>query len=84
MTGANGLVGSVFAREFASSYDITNLDLSGTPSVDITNAKQIDEIFAKCSAQTVVHMAAFTDVTSAWQQTGDKNGIAYRVNITGT
>ena len=84
MTGANGLVGSVFARDFASSYDITNLDLSGTPSVDITNAKQIDEIFAKSSAQTVVHMAAFTDVTSAWQQSGDKNGIAYRVNVSGT
>ncbi|MBP7875600.1 SDR family oxidoreductase [Candidatus Woesebacteria bacterium] len=84
MTGANGLVGSVFVNDFSDTYRITNLDLSGTPSVDITNRAQIDAIFANSPAECVVHCAAFTDVTAAWQQTDDTNGLAYRVNVTGT
>ncbi len=84
ITGANGLVGSVFVRDFASQYDFTNLDLSGKASIDITNNEQIESVLARHSAQWVVHFAAFTDVGGAWQQTGDKNGLAYRVNVTGT
>lgn len=84
MTGANGLVGSVFVRDFANHYDITNLDLSGTPSVDITNADQIDEILGSHPATAIIHCAAFTDVTAAWQQTGDTTGVAYKVNVQGT
>lgn len=84
MTGANGLVGSVFARDFADRYQITNLDLSGTPSVDITNADQVEKIISTHPANWIVHCAAFTDVTAAWQQTGDKNGLAYKVNVLGT
>lgn len=84
MTGANGLVGSVFVRDFADRYEITNLDLSGSPSVDITNGAQIDTIFAQHRAEWVIHCAAFTDVTAAWQQTGDKTGSAYAVNVVGT
>jgi dTDP-4-dehydrorhamnose reductase len=84
MTGARGLVGSVFIRDFAHQYDITNLDLSGTPSVDITNLEQLHAIFATSSAEWVIHCAAFTDVTAAWQQNGDQNGIAYQVNVVGT
>lgn len=83
-TGASGLVGSVFVRDFAHSYQITNLDLSGTPSVDITNGEQIETIIAAHPAQWIVHCAAFTDVTAAWQQTGDTTGIAYQVNVVGT
>jgi len=84
MTGANGLVGSVLVRDFAHQYGFTNLDLSGSPSVDITNAKQLDEILAKHPAEWVVHFAAFTDVTAAWEQTGDTTGLAYKVNVVGT
>lgn len=84
MTGANGLVGSVFVRDFGHRYAITNLDLSGSPSVDITNGEQIDHIFANHPAEWVVHCAAFTDVTAAWQQTGDTSGLAYQVNVVGT
>ena len=84
MTGANGLVGSVLARDFAHQYDFTNLDLSGSPRVDITNAAQLDEILAKHPAEWLVHFAAFTDVTAAWEQTGDTTGLAYKVNVVGT
>lgn len=84
MTGASGLVGSVFVREFADTYAITNLDLSGTPSIDITNSEQIDTLFAAHPAKSVIHCAAFTDVTAAWQQTGDTTGVAYKVNVVGT
>lgn len=84
VTGATGLVGSVFVRDFADRYEITNLDISGSPSVDITNAEQLAAIFDAHPAEWVVHCAAFTDVTAAWQQTDDKTGLAYRVNVTGT
>lgn len=84
MTGANGLVGSVLVRDFTEHYQFTNLDLSGSPSVDITNVNQINGIFSTHPAEWVIHCAAFTDVTAAWQQTGDKQGSAYQVNVAGT
>lgn len=84
-TGLNGLVGSKFVADFTDKYDFDNLDLRN-PSrpVDITNEKQVFSVVADSSAQFVIHMAAYTDVTGAWQQTDDKNGVCYQVNVKGT
>jgi dTDP-4-dehydrorhamnose reductase len=41
-------------------------------------------VLSTSEAKFVVHMAAFTDVTGAWQQTGDENGACYKVNVKGT
>jgi dTDP-4-dehydrorhamnose reductase len=84
-TGLNGLVGSKLADDFAEQYEFENLDQRHpTHPVDITNAAQVQQLFAASSAQTVVHFAAYTDVTGAWTQSGDKNGVAYQVNVVGT
>lgn len=84
-TGLNGLIGSKFVADFTNTYDFDNLDLRNPARpVDITNEKQIRSVLSNSKAEFVVHMAAFTDVTGAWQQTGDKNGACYKVNVKGT
>jgi len=84
-TGLNGLVGSKFTADFADKYDFDNLDLrNALRPVDITNEKQVLSVVADSKAEFVVHMAAYTDVTGAWQQTDDVSGICYQVNVKGT
>ncbi len=84
-TGLNGLIGSKFVMDFADQYDFDNLDLRN-PSrpVDITDERQILAVLGSSEAKFVVHMAAFTDVTGAWQQTNDTSGACYQVNVKGT
>ncbi len=84
-TGLNGLVGSRFATDFANKYEFTNLDVAHpTHPTDITQADQVLRTFEASDAKFVIHLAAFTDVTAAWQQRDDKTGLAYLVNVTGT
>ena len=84
-TGLSGLVGSKLVHAFADTYRFENLDLSHpTTPVDITNADQVRQVVATSPAKHVIHFAAFTDVTKAWEQRDDKNGVAYRVNVIGT
>jgi len=84
-TGLSGLVGSKFATDFDTSYQFTNLDISNQENpVDITDVYQISKAFEASDAEFVVHCAAYTNVTAAWEQNGDKNGIAYKVNVIGT
>lgn len=84
-TGLNGLVGSRFAKDFEAQYEFDNLDLRDKEKpTDITNYKQVLERFKNSDATHVVHLAAYTDVTGAWNQTDDKDGLAYQVNVIGT
>ena len=32
----------------------------------------------------MIHLAAFTDTNAAWSQRGDKSGLCYRLNVSGT
>lgn len=81
-TGLTGLVGSKFVELFSDSYECLNLDL--TTGVDITDANTVHKAIANHSADVVVHFAAFTDVSRAHQEKGDKSGIVYKVNVDGT
>lgn len=85
-TGLNGLVGSKFAQDFKNQYQFHSLDLRHpTHPVDITNYESVIQAFeAKPEAKFVLHLAAFTDVTAAWNQQGDKNGLVYKINVDGT
>ena len=84
-TGLNGLVGSRFVKDFSDKYEFDNLDLRDpNRPVDITNADQIMEILKNSPAKVIVHFAAFTNVTAAWEQSGNKNGVCYQVNVKGT
>jgi len=84
-TGINGLVGSRFADLFSSKYQITPLDLNHPHHpVDITNYKQVENTISQSQGKVVIHLAAFTNVDAAWEQRGNKNGLAYQVNVIGT
>lgn len=84
-TGLNGLVGSKFEQLFGDVYDFDRMDASAKENpIDITNLSQVISIFERSSAQAVIHLAAYTNVTGAWEQTGDKTGPAYFVNVEGT
>lgn len=84
-TGLSGLIGSKLASDFAEKYDFQNLDINHpTHPTDITKLADVQRTFAASPAEFVVHFAAFTDVTAAWQQTGDTSGPAYQVNVVGT
>jgi dTDP-4-dehydrorhamnose reductase len=81
-TGLSGLVGSKFVDLFSDTYDFVNMDL--TNNVDILNESQVMEKVKISASSHIVHFAAFTDVTKAFEQTGDKDGVAYKVNVLGT
>lgn len=84
-TGANGLVGSKFVEIFENQYEVQNLDLKHpTHPTDITKPNQVLQAFEESEAEAVIHLAAFTNVTAAWEQKGDKSGTAYQVNVDGT
>lgn len=82
-TGATGLVGSRFVEMFADKYEVINMDL--TTGVDITKVETFKPFFdAHPDAKSLIHLAAFTDTNKAFAESGDKNGICYKVNVEGT
>ncbi|HCC84703.1 MAG TPA: hypothetical protein DEP87_03405 [Candidatus Pacebacteria bacterium] len=85
-TGLNGLIGSKLATDFGMTYDFTNLDITHpTQPTDITQYDQVaTRLEALPAASQVIHFAAYTDVTGAWNQRENKTGLAYQVNVEGT
>lgn len=82
-TGATGLVGSRFVEMFADKYEVINMDL--TTGVDITKVETFAPfIESHPEAKFLIHLAAFTDTNQAFAQSGDKEGICYKVNVDGT
>lgn len=84
-TGLSGLVGSKLEQVYGDAYSFVNLDIADkVQPVDITNQTQVFEQFAQHQPKFVVHLAAFTNVTAAWEQRDQKDGLAYQVNVVGT
>lgn len=85
VTGSGGLIGSKFADQYADKYIIEPIDISNRDNpIDITKVDQVISAFEKSPANFVIHFAAYTDVTGAWEQRDDETGIAYQVNVVGT
>lgn len=82
ITGSSGLVGSRFLEIYQSEFEFESLDLKN--DVDITDKSRVNQVISSSSAQTLIHLAAFTDVSRAWEEKGDKNGLVYKVNVLGT
>lgn len=83
-TGLSGLVGSKVVSVL-SDLHFENIDLNHpTHPTDITNLDQVLRAVEASPASTLLHFAAYTDVSKAWEQRDDKNGIAYQVNVIGT
>lgn len=83
VTGLSGLIGSTLRRLAAPRFELANLDL--TEGVDLTDAAQVEAFVARhTDAVAVVHLAAFTDVSAAHAQQGDRAGACYCLNVEGT
>lgn len=84
-SGLNGLVGSKIVSELKELFTFENLDLSSKINpTDITNSEQVARSIGSSDAECFVHCAAFTDVSAAWAERDNKDGLAYRVNVLGT
>ncbi len=85
ITGSNGLVGTRFMMDFGSTYSFDQCDISNPDNpVDITNYESVIRAFERSEAKSIVHLAAFTDVTRAWEERDNKDGLAYKINVDGT
>lgn len=82
VTGLSGLVGTRVSELLGEKYDFENMDM--TVGVDITDRSQVDQYISESSAESVIHLAAFTNVTAAHEQNGDMAGSCYQVNVIGT
>lgn len=82
-TGLSGLIGSRVVELLQDAFQF--IDLSLESGVDILDADLLRRVFDQNDDATVVlHLAAFTDTKSAWNQRGNKSGPCYRINVTGT
>lgn len=82
VTGLSGLIGTRFLELYGKLFNLVNVDL--TTGVDITNSDQVTSCFSSSKAQAVIHLAAYTNVKAAFEQTGDRQGLCYQVNVEGT
>lgn len=84
-TGLNGLVGSRVVALLSKYFSWINFDIMDpNRPVDITDINSIRSAMGHYHPQALLHCAAFTNVTAAWEQTNDKNGLCYQVNVIGT
>ncbi|MBU0576145.1 sugar nucleotide-binding protein [Patescibacteria group bacterium] len=81
-TGLTGLVGSRIAEMLGDRFEFFNMDL--TIGVDITDKNKVRDFIKTHFAKVMIHLAAFTDMNAAFEQTDDKQGLCYQVNVIGT
>lgn len=82
-TGLTGLVGSRIVELLKDNYNFVDFSLDS--QVNILDQGSLSQAFgANSSATTIIHLAAFTDTAAAWEQRGDKSGLCYQLNVTGT
>lgn len=90
VTGLEGLVGSRLKAIAAGRWDLVNL--SRRAGVDITQRDQVMNAVAEARRPrgvdppptALVHLAAYTDVSRAHAQNGDKQGPCHLINVVGT
>ena len=82
-TGLSGLVGSRVVEIIKDKFEF--IDFSLDSGVNILDKENLATAFEKNKdAVAVLHLAAFTDTASAWEQKGDKSGLCYQLNVVGT
>jgi len=82
-TGITGLVGSRVVELIGNKYNFVNFSLDS--GIDITRYSLLEKKFEENKeACAVLHLAAFTDVSKAWEQNENKNSSCYLVNVLGS
>ena len=80
VTGASGLVGSRFIELFKGRYDFVTPEY---PQFDLTNKESVVSALKNSDPDVVVNFAAYTNVSEAENQRGDKNLDCYKINVIG-
>lgn len=82
VTGSKGLVGTRLFQLYSDQFDLISADLEdGFDILDLDATK--GRLDGK-SIDSIIHLAAFTDVSGAHEQQGDKSGLCYRLNVEGS
>lgn len=81
VTGGSGLVGSFFVENYSKKYQIIAPEY---PRIDLTKKETFENIIREEMPDVILHFAAYTDVTQAENQRGDKNGACWQINAEGT
>lgn len=80
IVGASGMVASRVVDLIKENFEVVPLD---EKTLDITNQTAINTYFANLEFDAIVNFAAFTNVDAAEAQSGDKNGLAWKLNVDG-
>jgi len=80
VTGSQGMVGSRFVELYKNKKQLL------TPSIeefDFLSPQKIDKYIKDKNISTVINFAAYTDVSAAEKERGDKKGLCWSVNVQG-
>ena len=81
VTGSSGLIGSKLVAALGEKYDF----VPWTSQTDITKRASVEAALdAAGRASALVHLAAYTNVNGAFEQTDNKSGPAWQINVVGT
>lgn len=81
VTGPTGLVGTRLAELPADKFEL--VELREEDGFNIVDFKKVQQALAD-EIDAVLHLAAFTDVSAAWQQRWRWDSSCYKVNVLGT
>jgi dTDP-4-dehydrorhamnose reductase len=80
VTGSAGLVGSRFVELLPKDYTPVIPEIK---AVDITDKDALEKLFRQENFDAVVNFAAFTNVSEAEKQRGDRDGDCWKINVEG-
>ena len=80
LTGSSGLVGSRLVELLRDKYELLTPE---EKELNLLDKDSISAYFKNNQPDVVVNLAAFTDVNAAEEQTGDKQGICWKLNVDG-
>ncbi len=62
VTGCEGMLGQAVMNRLESAHELLGVDLA---EADLTNSRQVEDLFNRANPQWVIHCAAWTDVDAA-------------------
>ncbi|MBN1169284.1 sugar nucleotide-binding protein [Candidatus Woesebacteria bacterium] len=81
VTGSSGMVGSKFVEIFKDRYRLLT---PGINKLDLTEKDAVSKYIINNKPDVIVHFAAYTDVSEAEKQRGDRFSLCWQVNVEGT
>jgi len=81
VTGSGGLIGSRFLELLPKKYITLIPEID---ELDITDKKALKKFILEEKPDVIVHFAAYTNVSEAENQKGDKNALCWKINVEGT